>query len=280
MTAVHNAPPPSRPVLAFAHANGIPGHSYDTFLAPFQERFEVHVVECLGQNPRYPVDRDWVSLSQELERFIEPLPKPIVGLGHSMGAVLMFWVAQRHPDWFQALIMLDPPVANGRDALMLHLAKLTGLHERASPARKSRGRLDYWNNWDEVRSYFTSRAMFKAFDPRSLDNYLQAGLERHGEGWRLRFRPEVEVAVFENTPTGVTRQPRLKVPGVLMTAEGSPALFQNGGRRHARRHRMKRLFAPGSHMFPLERPEASAALVLDALDELLAPAEALRAGGS
>lgn len=277
MNAV-NTPPHSRPILAFAHANGIPGHSYDTFLAPFQERFDVRVVECLGQDPRYPVDKDWLSLSLELEEFLAPLPKPIVGLGHSMGAVLMFWVAHRHPDWFQALIMLDPPVANGPQVALLRLAKLTGFGNRLSPARKSKGRLDYWANWDDVQSYFGSRALFKAFDPRSLENYLQAGLERHGDGWRLRFRPEVEVAVFQATPTGVTRLPRLQVPGALITAEGSPDLFQNGGRRHARRHRMKRLFAPGSHMYPLERPESSAKLVLDTLDELLSDQERVRAG--
>lgn len=65
-----------KPVLAFAHANGVPGHSYDTFLAPLAEHYDIHVVECLGQDPRYPVDRDWKSLSLELEAFLEPLPKP------------------------------------------------------------------------------------------------------------------------------------------------------------------------------------------------------------
>ncbi|UWN52058.1 hypothetical protein ASALC70_04296 [Alcanivorax sp. ALC70] len=32
---------------------------------------------------------------------------------------------------------------------------------------------------------------------------------------------------------------------------------------------MKRLFAPGSHMYPLERPEATAELVQGILDDLL-----------
>ena len=258
-----------KPVLAFAHANGVPGHSYDTFLAPLAEHYDIHVVECLGQDPRYPVDRDWKSLSLELEAFLEPLPKPIIGLGHSMGSVLMFWVAHRHPDWFRAQVMLDPPLANGLQGAAYRLARLTGQGDRFSPAKKSKGRLDYWASWDDVESYFNSRGLFKAFDPRSLKNYLEAGLERHGDGWRLRFRPEVEVAVFRETPTGVTALPRTRVPGVLVTGEQSPKLFHLGGARHARRHRMTRLFAPGSHMYPLERPEGTAQLVLRALDSVL-----------
>ena len=122
-----------------------------------------------------------------------------------------------------------------------------------------------------MESYFNSRGLFKACDPRSLKNYLEAGLERHGDGWRLRFRPEVEVAVFRETPTGVTALPRTRVPGVLVTGEKSPKLFHLGGARHARRHRMTRLFAPGSHMYPLERPEGTAQLVLRALDGVLGP---------
>ena len=39
-----------KPVLAFAHANGVPGHSYDTFLAPLAEHYDIHVV-VLGQIP-------------------------------------------------------------------------------------------------------------------------------------------------------------------------------------------------------------------------------------
>lgn len=268
-----NAKPQSsgaRPVLAFAHANGVPGHSYDTFLAPFAERFDVRVAECLGQDPQYPVDRDWVSLSRELEVFLEPLPKPMIGMGHSMGSVLMFLVAERHPDWFETLLMLDPPVANGPTALFLNLMRLTGIGSRSSPAHKSGGRLDYWANWEDVLSYFRSRKLFQSFDPRALDDYLKSGLERHGDGWRLRFRPNIEAAIFRETPTGVTRLPRLKVPGVLITGQSSPPLFHKGGKRHARRHKLTRLFAPGGHMYPLQTPEASAALVLKAYDDLSA----------
>lgn len=265
----HAATPGNKPILAFAHANGVPGHSYDTFLAPLEEFYDVRVVECLGQDPRYPVDPDWKSLSMELEEFLAPLPKPIVGLGHSMGSVLMFWVAHRHPDWFRAQVMLDPPMVNGWQAVGYRLARRIGLESRVSPARKSEGRLDYWANWDDVESYFNSRGLFKAFDPRSLENYLKAGLERHGDGWRLRFRPEVEVAVFRETPSRVTALPRTQVPGVLVTGKKSPKVFHIGGERHARRHRLKRLFAQGSHMYPLERPEETAGLVLNALGEVL-----------
>ncbi|MDF1638071.1 alpha/beta fold hydrolase, partial [Alcanivorax jadensis] len=95
-----------RQTLVFAHANGIPGHSYDTFLAPLADEFDVIIIDRLGHNPAYPVDADWHSLSLELEARLESLPKPLVGAGHSLGSVVMYLVAQRRPEWFSALIML------------------------------------------------------------------------------------------------------------------------------------------------------------------------------
>ncbi|EKF74835.1 hypothetical protein A11A3_06370 [Alcanivorax hongdengensis A-11-3] len=258
-----------RQVLAFAHANGIPGHSYDTFLAPLADDFDLHIVDRLGHDPAYPVDAGWHSLSLELEAQLAPLRKPLVGAGHSLGSVLMYLVAQRHPDWFSALIMLDPPMMNGWHGVMIHLAKLAGQVDRVTPAGKSRGRLDFWPDWASVESYFHSRGLFRAFDPRCLKDYLNAGLEPCKGGWRLRFRPEVEVAIFRETPTAATRMPRLKVPGAIITGKDSPSPFLHSARRHVRRHGMLHRLAEGSHMYPLEKPEQTLALMRDTLAALL-----------
>lgn len=256
------------PSLVFAHANGVPDHSYDTFLAPLADAYQIHVVPCLGHNPAYPVDDNWHSLSLELEAHLATLPKPLVGVGHSMGAVLMFLVAQRHPQWFSKLAMLDPPLINGVYAPMMRTAQLLGLQDSVTPAGKSKGRLDHWATWADVESYFRSRGLFKAFDPRCLDDYLHAGVEKVGGGYALRFKVEVEVAVFRRTPTAVTSMPRLQVPGTLITGRHSPKAFHTCGARHAKRHGMHHCYAAGSHMFPLEQPEATAELLRDALAQL------------
>ncbi|MCG8393743.1 MAG: alpha/beta hydrolase [Pseudomonadales bacterium] len=255
-------------VLAFAHANGIPGHSYDTFLAPLRDEYDLFVVDRVGHDPAYPVDAQWHSLSLELEAQLADFPKPIVGAGHSLGAVLMYLVAQRHPQWFSSLVMLDPPMMNGWQGVMIDLAKLAGQVDRVTPAGKSQGRLDFWPDWESVESYFQSRGLFRAFDPRCLQDYLKAGLEPWQGGWRLRFRPEVEVAIFRHTPTAATRLPRLKVPGAIVTGRGSPSPFLHSAKRIARRHRMLHRIAEGSHMYPLEKPEATLALFRELLTEL------------
>lgn len=258
----------TRTTLAFAHANGIPGGSYAPFLAALSSQYDLAVVDRIGHDPAYPVDHDWQSLSREMESFLEPLPRPLVGVGHSLGSVLMFMVASRRPTWFSALVMLDPPLVNGWFRPAYKLMRALGQVDRVTPAGKSLGRLDYWADRASAEAYFRSRSLFAGFDPRALDAYLQHGIEAYEDGWRLRFRPDKEVAIFRETPANLHRVARLSVPAALITGADSPGVFHAAHRRHVRRHRMLWCQAEGGHMYPLERPEETAALLLSVLASL------------
>lgn len=263
-----------RPSLAFAPANGFPGGSYRRFLDPLRTQYDVHALPLVGHRPeQYPVKDGWMELSRELEAFLEPLPRPLSGLGHSMGGVLMFLVASRRPEWFRSVVMLEPPLINGPAGVGFHLLRRLGQVDRITPAGRSRGRRDYWPDRDEARAYFQRRELFRRFHPDCLEDYMDAGLEPDGDGLRLAFRPEVEVAVFRSTPDNISRYPRLPVPGAVVNAEESGDAFHKAGRRHARRQRMRHEIWPGGHLFPLERPDDSARRV----DELLRALEGERA---
>lgn len=250
----------TKPVLAFAHANGVPGGSYDQFLSQFADGYQLEVVDRLGCG-RWPVGSHWHGLRDELEARLAPLPKPILGIGHSMGAVLMFMVASRHPDWFSELVMLDPPLVNGWARPLFSLAHVFGQMDRITPAGKSRGRRDHWPDAAAVQAYFAGRGMFRHFDPQSLQDYIAAAVEQRSDGWYLRIPPALEVEVFLETPRDLHRYARLQVPGLLVNGDITLEGFKITARRHVRKHGMTHALAPGSHMFPLEKPADAAALV-------------------
>ena len=265
-----------RPTLVFAHANGFPGGSYATFLAPFAEHFNVEVMDRMGHDPLYPVDAHWASLSRELEAKLAQLPRPLVGMGHSMGGVLMCMVASRRPEWFQALVMLDPPLINGWQGHLFNLARLMGLGDRITPAGRSKGRRARWANRAEAEAYFLRRPFFQRLDSRCLADYLAAGLEPDDDApgagdagaLRLRYAPDVEVNVFRTTPGNIGRLPRLQVPGLMVSGAESEPMFRSSARRHVQRHGMVHRLAPGGHMFPLENPEAASDIILAGLQGL------------
>ena len=250
----------TKPVLAFAHANGVPGGSYRKFLSQFETDYRLHVVDRLGCD-RWPVGDNWEGLVDELEAQLATLPRPFLGVGHSMGGVVMFKLACRHPDWFSALVMLDPPLVNGWARPLFALAHRFGQMDRITPAGKSRGRRDHWPDQDAVQAYFAGRGMFRYFDPDCLQDYIGAAVAPGEGGWHLRIPSALEVEIFTETPRDLHRCARLQVPGLLVNGDITMAGFKVTARRHVRRHGMTHAEAPGSHMFPLERPAEAAALV-------------------
>lgn len=257
-----------KPSLAFAHANGFPGGSYRCFLEPLGADYDTAAVPLLGHNPEWPVDKGWQSLSRELEAFLETRPRPLVGVGHSLGGVLMFMVASRRPDWFRSLVMLEPPLINGPAGAGFAVLRRLGQADRITPAGRSRGRRDFWPDRDRARSYFRSRGLFQRFDPECLEDYMDAGLEPHEQGWRLAFRPGVEVAIFRTTPVGLDRWPCPGIPAAVVNGEQSGDAFHKAGRRHARRQGMHHQVWPGGHLFPLESPRDSAQRLRELLQTL------------
>src|SRR5699024_12109318 len=98
------------------------------------------------------------------------------------------------------------------------------------------------------------RNFFQRFDARCLDDYLAAGIEPAEQGGlQLRFQRDVEVQVFRTGPPSTMGKPKLSVPGLLLSGKESTALFHQAAARHCRHHKMEHLYAPGTHMFPLEQ---------------------------
>src|SRR4030095_15240675 len=81
--------------LHFLHANGYPPECYKPFLELLQSQY--HVFGMLLR-PLWPESnpndiQDWSLFSQDLLHFLASHPTPIIGLGHSIGAIVTLSVA-------------------------------------------------------------------------------------------------------------------------------------------------------------------------------------------
>lgn len=265
-----------KPVLFFAHANGFPAGSYRRFLEPLARRFDVRAPEKLGHHPDYPPHPNWRALADELlDALAAETAEPAVGVGHSLGGVLTLLAAIRQPRRFRCLIMLDPPAIYGPRAWMTALAKRLGFIDLITPAGQSAGRRDIWPSRDEALAYFRSKELFRHFDPRCLEDYVDAGTVTTTEGLRLVYEPEKEVEIFRNVPHDLAAQPApVPVPGAIVLGRQSVVTRSGDIRRLARRHELRISEFEGGHMFPLEHPEGAAAHVSELAETLLAAAEA------
>ncbi|XGA80746.1 alpha/beta hydrolase [Halomonas sp. CH40] len=258
-----------RPRLVFAHANGFPGMSYRSLLAPLAEQFDLHPLDRLGHHPDYPVNHNWANLVDELLAQLPATGAPVFGVGHSLGGTLMAMAAAKAPQRFHGVVMLDPPLMLGTDAWVMKAAKRFGFIDRITPAGKTLGRRTVWPGREAMGIYLRRRGLFRQFTPEALNDYIEAGTRLLDDGRaELTFDPTIEVAIFRHLPDHLTRLPRrFKVPVSIVAGEASDLLTAARIKR-LERHGLQVDKVPGSHMFPMEHPEETRSAILAAWQRL------------
>lgn len=262
--------------LVFSHANSYPAACYRLLFEHWRAAgWQVHALPRFGHDRRFPVTSNWPRLVDELALFIDTEVRPdgpVALVGHSLGGLLSLMLAARRPELARCVIQLDSPLIRGWRRELLRLGKLSGLAWRVPPASIARQRRDHWPDAEAVRKHFASKPIFQAWDPRVLDDYLACGFEPDPErgGLRLAFHRGVETRIYAGLPHHLPSVARkLKCPVGFIAGTHSLEMRQGGleatkafiGPAHYRE-------MEGSHLFPMERPDATAAQVMALLQAI------------
>ncbi|MEW9798644.1 alpha/beta fold hydrolase [Alteromonas sp. CYL-A6] len=261
---------PSPVTFHFAHANGFPAGSYRTLFGYLPSDWQCLSIERLGHSPRYPVNKNWQNLVQEV---IDNVKRHNVGggvyaVGHSFGAVVSYMAACQQPELFRGLIMLDPPLVTGPYRHAVRLAKMTPLIDKMTPAGLSKSRNARWPADTDLVAYFAKKGLFKHMDRRCIADYVNAVAERDGDDWVLGFRPEVETAIFRHVPHNLSSfSGKLRCPAVLVTGEHTNVCVPAMRNRFIKANKLEHTRLPGGHMFPLEHPKAVADFLVSQINQ-------------
>lgn len=255
-----------KPLIHFAHANGIPSKTYQLLFDLLSDEFEICFVPELGTNPKYPVDNHWYSLTQQvIDNIRQELEKrgqkSLIGLGHSLGGLCTLQACYREPDLFSQVITLDPPLIHGKYSMLLHWSKQFSPRflDRITPAGLSSRRRDIWDSRDDAYVSLRPKGFYKNFDERCFDDFIQYGLTETQDGKvTLTIPKSVEVAVFRNNPSLYWQKPKYPPSMPIKQIIGEESLFLKRGFPQLVKKHMGIDFEvhQGGHMFPLEYPES------------------------
>lgn len=272
--------------VVFSHANSFPAGTYALLFAQLKQRgIRVQALERFGHDPRFPVTNNWPHLVEQLAEFIRsqtPADASTVPylVGHSLGGFLSIMVAAKYPELARGVLMLDSPLVAGWRAATLDMAKRTQLVGTVSPGKVSQRRRSQWPSLQEAQSYFASKKLFARWHPQVLADYLSHGLETVSSNspsdahstapgaLQLRFAREVETNIYNTLPHNLSSwlsQHRLKCPVAFIGGRQSVEV-KHVGMELTRRITQGRINTlDGTHLFPMEQPEACAAAIEAAL---------------
>jgi pimeloyl-ACP methyl ester carboxylesterase len=195
-------------------------------------------------------------------------------VGHSLGGFLSLMAACRRPDLAAQVVMLDSPLVAGWRSHSVQMAKALGLFKRYSPGRVSARRRHQWPSADAALAHFAAKAAFARWDPRVLRDYIAAGTEPDpdpaaGPGAvRLAFARDTETRIYDTLPHRLQAFMRRHPPGgpvSFIAGTRSAELRQAGMAATRALVRERWSWIDGTHLFPMERPDETAAAVLQAL---------------
>jgi len=260
----------TRPPIVFSHANGFPAGTYRLLFEAWRRAgHSVHAIERYGQDPAYPVTSNWPHLRDQLIAFIEAeVGEPALLIGHSLGGIVSVLAASRRPDLVRGVLSLDAPLIVGWQAHALHMAKTTGLIRRIAPVRVALGRRHAWPSRAAVREHFKTKRAFARWDPRVLADYVASGFVRRGRQTVLAVERELEARIYATLPHHVgplLRRHPLRCPLAFIGGLQSVEARQAGVAATRRVAGERFVWTEGTHLFPMEHPDATAALVLELL---------------
>ncbi len=274
-------PSSSKPLVIFSHGNSFPASTYGVLFQSLKSRgFQAKAIEKFGHDPRYPVTSNWPNLVQQLADFtareVEKSGQAAFLVGHSLGGFLSLMCAALHPVLgdkpVRGVLMLDSPILGGWRATALSVAKRAQLVGSISPGAISRKRRQQWLGRDEVLAHFRSKKAFAHWDEQVLRDYIEHGTHDEtssGQGQRLlSFDRDVETAIYNTLPDNLERLLKanpLKCPVTFIGGRQSAEMKQVGMAMTEKVTKGRIMMLDGSHLFPMEKPLATAAAMEAAL---------------
>jgi len=264
--------------LHFLHANGYPFFCYEPFLDLLQTKYHVFgmLLRPLWENSKPQEINDWHIFSDDLLHFIKDYnTPPVIGVGHSIGAIVTLRAALREPDKFRALILLDPVLFVPSRLVLWNFFCTIGLgnkvHPKISGALKRRRTFD---DLDLVFHGYRNREVFRYMTDESLRAYIE-GMTRPAENgsYELIYSPEWESRIYL---TGLRDfdiwrgLPWLEVPTLLIRGAETDTFLENAAEYVKRKQPKARVetLEKSTHLLPLERPQEVFSMVQSFLNSL------------
>ncbi len=190
--------------------------------------------------------------------------EPAFLVGHSLGGILSLMCAARHPELARGVVLIDSPVIGGWRATTLGLAKRTPLIGALSPGRISQKRRHHWPDAQAAMESFAHKKSFARWDPQVLQDYIDHGTHDEGGQRVLSFDRDIETAIYNSLPhklDSLLKRKPLKCPAALIGGTHSAEMRQAGTDLTHQVVKGRIMMLDGSHLFPMEKPIATAAAI-------------------
>lgn len=254
----------------FLHGNGFPVATYGPMLDVLRPGVDIFAQDAPGHGASPATDEflGWNTVSELFEKVIQQHRQQVaigraVGIGHSFGGVMTLLMAARRPELFERLILLDPALYPPDFIWQLRGAQLRGEQARVPIVRQTLRRRSHWPDQQSAFASLHHRGVFKEWDERCFQAYVEHGTRMDASGCTLRYPPTLEAALFASFAEGLWQAVRdLTVPTVIVAGKDTyPHFKQAYDLALTQNENISMQLVEGDHCFMMEYPEQTGVLI-------------------
>ena len=248
----------------FVHATGFHGHVWAPVAALLGDRLAAWAVDLRGHgdSPAATRPTEWAGFGRDVVTATRRLGRPLLGVGHSLGAAALLMAELAEPGTFDELVLYEPalPTPGGVDA-----------EAQAVLVARTRNRRATFASRDEAKANFAAKPPTSALAADVLRQYVEHGfVEDAGTGTlTIKCAPDREAAIYA-AAGGSALWAQLRPLTCRVTLVGGTGSGELHERSNA--HAAERLGVPVTtlagigHFGPMESPRVFADLVRRLLD--------------
>lgn len=250
------------PTIHFNHANAYPPESYLSLIKPFTKDYNVI---GMHQRPLWPNSnpkklKEWRDLADDLITFLDQQKlRNIIGMGHSLGAVVSVFAAKKRPDLFSKLILIEP-VTFPKFIKIVNLFSPIWLKRKTIPvAKQAMRRTDRWASKQEVFEQYRPKKVFRKLSDEVLWDCIHAGTinDSKNHDTILRFPKEWEAQIYCTFNYYVDDLISLDIPVIGIKGDNTDVVFESEWEKWKtnRPDDIMLSFPEAGHLLPFEYPE-------------------------
>lgn len=256
--------------IHLAHANGFPASTYQTIIDQLKPHYRVISMDLrpLWPESDYRKFNNWDTIGDDLIQFLDQQGlKNVIGMGHSFGGIATVIAAQKRPDLFRKLVLIEPVVLPDWVYMMTKFLP-KALLKRANPIVKSTlVRTDTWKNKKAAFTHFRPKKLFADVADKELWDYVNAGTKEVDGKVRLTYAKEWEAQVYMTFSNPWEYFSRLTTPYLALRGETSTTIRDETWKKWQKLKGSNTLiqFDDCGHLLPIEKPEKMVQSILNYL---------------
>lgn len=256
----------------FLHGNGFCGVTLAPMAAALPADWQLTFTDVPGHglSPQPNVSMpDWQGMAASIATALASNnerngnSQPMIGVGHSMGGVITLLMAVQQPHLFSRIVLMDPVLFTPEIVLIQRMMRATGFWRRTALVKKVAARRAQWPNHEAMWLDLQRKSLYAQWHPSALWSFIQHGSIKDVDGVNLACSPSWEAGIFGSYPRGLWAAiDRVKIPVDIWVAEQSYPFIAKAASKASQANPNIRWQRFGQrHCFPMEQPEASAALL-------------------